>query len=145
MKVGFVGLGQMGSAMAANLITAGHEVTVWNRSPDRAEALVSSGARRADRPVDAAQGDVVMTMLADDAAVEAVVDGDGGIAGAPALHVSHSTIGVELAQRLTAKVGPGGFVSAPVFGRPPAAATGELFVVTAGPAASMTARFPLEG
>ena len=123
MKVGFIGLGQMGSAMAANLVKAGHEVTVWNRSPDKAADLIAAGATLAATPAAAAQGDVVMTMLADDAALEAVVYGDDGILGAPAVHVSHSTISVALAERLTAdQDGAGGYVAAPVFGRPPAAA-----------------------
>jgi len=132
MRIGFVGLGQMGSAIAANLVKAGHEVTVWNRSTDKADALVAAGALRAERPVDAAQGDLVMTMLADDKAVESVVFGEGGIADAPALHVGHSTISVALADRLATDSGAGGYVSAPVFGRPPAAAAGKLFVVAAG-------------
>jgi 3-hydroxyisobutyrate dehydrogenase-like beta-hydroxyacid dehydrogenase len=132
MKVGFIGLGQMGSAMAANLIKAGHEVTVWNRSAEKAEPLIRAGARRADRPSDAAHGDVVMTMLADDQAVETVVYGEDGIGGAAALHVSHSTISVALADRLAADAGPGGYVSAPVFGRPVAAEAAKLFVVAAG-------------
>jgi len=119
--------------MAANLLKAGHDVTVWNRSAAKADALVEAGAIRAERPVDAAQGDVVMTMLADDQAVVDTVFGEGGIAGAPALHIGHSTISVALAERLTADQGnDGGFVSAPVFGRPPAAAAGALFVVAAG-------------
>lgn len=129
MKIGFLGLGQMGHAMAKNLVEAGHDVTVWNRSPAKADDLVAAGATRAERPVDAAQGDIVMSMLADDAAVEAVVFGDGGIAGAPALHVGHSTISVDLAERLAAS---GAYVAAPVFGRPPAAQAGKLFVLAAG-------------
>lgn len=137
MRIGFIGLGQMGGAMAANLVAAGHEVTVWNRSRDKAEALVAAGARRAEWPDEAAQGDLVMTMLADDRAVEAVVFGERGIAGAPALHVGHSTISVALADRLAAESGSGGYVSAPVFGRPPAAAAGKLFVVAAGAAATL--------
>ncbi|KQM65926.1 6-phosphogluconate dehydrogenase [Sphingomonas sp. Leaf17] len=132
MRIGFIGLGQMGGAIAANLLKAGHEVTVWNRSADKTEALVAAGAARAARPVDAAQGDLVMTMLADDRAVEGVVFGEGGIVGAPALHVGHSTISIALADRLAADSGTGGYVSAPVFGRPPAAAAGKLFVVAAG-------------
>lgn len=130
MKVGFIGLGQMGSAMAANLVKAGHEVTVWNRSPDKAADLVAAGATLAETPAAAAQGDVVMTMLADDTALEAVVYGDDGILNAPALHVSHSTIGVALADRLAADSDR--YISAPVFGRPPAAEAGKLFVVAAG-------------
>ena len=137
MKIGFIGLGQMGSAMAANLLKAGHDVTVWNRSVAKADALVEAGAIRAERPVDAAQGDVVLTMLADDQAVVDTVFGEGGIAGAPALHIGHSTISVALADRLTAESGTGGYVSAPVFGRPPAAAAGALFVVAAGPAVAL--------
>ena len=108
MRIGFIGLGQMGGAIAANLIKAGHEVTVWNRSTDKADALVDAGAVRAARPVDAAQGDLVMTMLADALAVESVVFGKGGIVGAPALHVGHSTISIALAGRLAEDSGTGG-------------------------------------
>jgi 3-hydroxyisobutyrate dehydrogenase-like beta-hydroxyacid dehydrogenase len=133
MKVGFIGLGQMGRAMASNLLKAGHEVTVWNRSPDKADALVEAGAMRAASPRDAAEVDVVMTMLADDPALEAVVYGANGILDAPALHVSHSTISIALAERLAADhARSGGYVSAPVFGRPAAAEAGKLFVVAAG-------------
>ena len=130
MNVGFIGLGQMGSAMAANLVAAGHDVTVWNRSPDKAKALVEAGATLAETPAAAAQGDVVMTMLADDRALEDVVYGPDGILDCPALHVSHSTIGVALADRLVND--RQAYVAAPVFGRPPAAEAGKLFVVAAG-------------
>ena len=133
MNVGFLGLGLMGSAIAKNLRRAGHDVTVWNRSPDKAKELVAAGARLAATPADAAKGDVVMSMLADDGAVESVVYGDGGILDAPALHVSHSTISVALADRLAKDhAAHAGFVSAPVFGRPPAAEAAKLFVVAAG-------------
>lgn len=133
MKIGFIGLGQMGSGIAANLIKAGHEVTVWNRSADKAAPLIALGAHGAGTPTEAAAGDVVMSMLADDHAVEAVVYGGDGILGAPALHVSHSTISIDLADRLARDhEGKGGYVSAPVFGRPPAAEAGKLFVVAAG-------------
>lgn len=142
MKIGFIGLGQMGGAMAANLVKAGHDVTVWNRSADKAAALVEAGAALADHPVDAAQGDVVMTMLADDRAVEAVVYGEGGIRAAPALHVSHSTIGVALADRLATDAA-GGYVAAPVFGRPVAAEAAKLFVVAAGADADLDRCEPL--
>ena len=135
MRVGFIGLGRMGSAMAANLMKAGHELVVWNRTPEKADPLVKAGARRGSRPADAAEADVVMTMLADDAAVEAAVYGEDGILGGRALHVSHSTISVALADRLAADHrGKGGFLSAPVFGRPAAAEAAKLFVVAAGPA-----------
>ncbi|TRW16730.1 NAD(P)-dependent oxidoreductase [Glacieibacterium frigidum] len=131
MKIGFIGLGQMGSAIAANLLAAGHELSVWNRSPEKAQPLVDTGARLAASPADAAQGEVVMTLLADDAALEAVVYGANGILGSPALHVSHSTISIALAERLTADQSDG-FVSAPVFGRPAAAQGAKLFVAAAG-------------
>ena len=133
MKVGFIGLGQMGSAIARNLLEAGHDLTIWNRSADKATPLVDAGARLASTPAEAASGEVVMTMLADDSALEAVVYGQDGILGSPALHVSHSTISVTLAERLTEDQGSGpGFVSAPVFGRPAAAEAAKLFVVAAG-------------
>ena len=133
MRLGFIGLGQMGRAIAANLLAAGHELTVWNRSPDKAADLVARGARLASTPAEAARGDIVLTMLADDAALEAVVHGPHGILAAPALHVSHSTISVALADRLAADHAPhAGFVSAPVFGRPPAAQAAKLFIVAAG-------------
>lgn len=138
MKVGFIGLGQMGRAMAANLLKAGHEVAVWNRSADKADVLVEDGARRAVSPRDAAEADVVMTMLANDGAVEAVVYGEHGILDAPALHVSHSTISIALAERLSADhAGQSGYISAPVFGRPVAAEAGKLFVVAAGAAGDL--------
>ncbi|MDB5721682.1 MAG: 6-phosphogluconate dehydrogenase [Alphaproteobacteria bacterium] len=140
MKIGYIGLGNMGSAIALNLVKAGHEVASWNRSPGKDEALVAAGARRAASPRDAAAGaELVMTMLADDRAVEAVTFGEDGIlaAAGDAIHVSMSTIGVACAERLTEAHGPGRFVSAPVFGRPEAAAAAKLFVVAAGTAEAL--------
>jgi 3-hydroxyisobutyrate dehydrogenase-like beta-hydroxyacid dehydrogenase len=136
MDIGFIGLGHMGSAVAANLLKSGHSLTVWNRTPAKAEALASAGARRAERPADTATGDVVITMLADDHAVETVVFGEGGLLSAPArpIHISLSTISVALAERLTAAHADAGsgYVSAPVFGRPAAAEAAQLFVLAAG-------------
>src|SRR6516164_6093835 len=94
MKVGFIGLGQMGAAMAASLLRAGHEVTVYNRTPGKAQALVDRGAHLAARVADACQGDAVITMLADDAAVEGIVLGAEGVLrslGQRTIHVSMST------------------------------------------------------
>lgn len=147
MKIGFIGLGQMGAPMARNLMRAGHEVTVWNRSPEKADALVADGARNAGSPAEAATGAVVHTMLADDRAVEAVTFGDGGIlsgAGKP-IHVSHSTISVVLAERLDQAHRDHGsiFVSAPVFGRPTAAEAAKLFVAAAGPKEAIAACRPM--
>src|ERR1700678_1587327 len=104
MKIGFLGLGKMGAGMAANLLRAGHEVVVWNRSPKKSQPLVAEGAVLARTPREAASGrDIVMSMLADDAALEQVLLGnDGVLEGLPrgALHISSSTIAVATADRL---------------------------------------------
>jgi 3-hydroxyisobutyrate dehydrogenase-like beta-hydroxyacid dehydrogenase len=148
MKTGFIGLGHMGSAMAANLVRAGHDVTVYNRSPERRRALLELGAHEAERIADACNGEVVITMLADDTAVtDVVLSSDGVIANLPAgaIHLSMSTISVELSKKLTQKHAEAGqrFVAAPVFGRPDAAAAAKLFIVTAGEAAAVEACRPL--
>jgi 3-hydroxyisobutyrate dehydrogenase-like beta-hydroxyacid dehydrogenase len=148
MKVGFIGLGHMGAAMAANLLSAGHQLTVCNRTPEKAKPLVAQGARLATAAPEACQGDAVVTMLANDDAVEAVVFGSAGIVeNLPpgALHISSSTISIALAERLTAVHAAAGqrFVSAPVFGRPDVAAAGMLFVVAAGARDAMETATPL--
>jgi 3-hydroxyisobutyrate dehydrogenase-like beta-hydroxyacid dehydrogenase len=148
MNVGFVGIGRMGAGMAANLLKAGHRVSVYNRTPAKAEALVARGARLAASVSDACQGDAVITMLADDEALESVVRNDGGIIDrlpAGALHVSCSTISVALSQRLTEAHANAGqrFVAAPVFGRPEAAEAARLFVVAAGDPTAVKAATPL--
>ena len=137
MKVGFIGLGQMGSAMAQNLLKAGHELTVYNRTPDKPKALVEKGARLGTSVADACKGDVVITMLADDNAVEHVVFGENGMLSSlrhGAIHISSSTISVALSEKLTAEHAKRGqrCVAAPVFGRPEAAASAKLFIVVAG-------------
>jgi 3-hydroxyisobutyrate dehydrogenase-like beta-hydroxyacid dehydrogenase len=129
----------MGSAMARNLLRAGHEVAVFNRSRDKAEALVADGARVADSPADVcAASEAVLTMLADDHAVEQIVFGENALAAAiplGAVHISCSTISVALARRLAAEHQRRGqrYLSAPVFGRPEAAESKNLLVVAAGP------------
>lgn len=148
MKIGVIGLGNMGSGMAANLLKAGHEVTVYNRTPGKAQALLAQGARSAAQPADACGGDAVMTMLADDAAVESVVLGDAGVIGSllrRAIHISSSTISVALSQKMAAAHAAAGqrFVSAPVFGRPDAAAAGKLFVAVAGAPDAVDDSMPL--
>jgi 3-hydroxyisobutyrate dehydrogenase-like beta-hydroxyacid dehydrogenase len=137
MEIGFIGLGKMGRAMAQNLLQAGHAVTVWNRTAARAAELKSLGARVADSPAEAARAGGVLTMLADDLALESVVFGENGIfAALPAegLHVSMSTISVALSKKLTSAHRAAGqiYVAAPVFGRPEAAAARKLFIVAAG-------------
>jgi 3-hydroxyisobutyrate dehydrogenase-like beta-hydroxyacid dehydrogenase len=138
MKVAFIGLGNMGAPMAANLRRAGHELVVYNRTPDRAAPLAAQGARVARTPREAAAGaEALITMLADDAAVEAVMFGqDGALEGLPrgAVHVSMSTISPDLSRRLLAEhaARDQGYVAAPVFGRPEAAQAAKLWIVAAG-------------
>jgi 3-hydroxyisobutyrate dehydrogenase-like beta-hydroxyacid dehydrogenase len=148
MKIGFIGLGQMGHGMAANLLRAGHEVTVYNRSPGKAGELVARGAREAASVAEACGGDAVMTMLADDKAAAQVALGEDGIVAnlaKSAIHISSSTISVELSARLTEAHGQAGqrFAAAPVFGRPDAAAAAKLFVVAAGAAETLAACAPV--
>jgi 3-hydroxyisobutyrate dehydrogenase-like beta-hydroxyacid dehydrogenase len=137
MDVGFIGLGNMGQAMARNLLKAGHRVTVHNRSRGKAEALATDGAKVAESLAEAWGNPVVITMLADDAAVEGILFGDGGglsTLSRDAVHISMSTISVALSDRLAEAHRKAGqiFVAAPVFGRPEAAAAAKLFIVAAG-------------
>jgi 3-hydroxyisobutyrate dehydrogenase-like beta-hydroxyacid dehydrogenase len=140
MNLAFIGMGKMGAGMARNVRRAGHKLAVYNRSREKAEALAGEGTRVADTPADACRdADVVMTMVADDQALEQIVFGEHGIASAlkkDAVHLSHSTISTALARRLTAEHAQRnqGYLSAPVFGRPEAAEAKRLAVVTAGPA-----------
>jgi len=136
MKIGFIGLGAMGAAMASNLLAAGHALTVWNRSAPATEPLASLGARVARTADRAAQGELVCSMLADDRAVRAVFL-DGGLLDAMdkgTVHVNHATISVALARELAdAHERRGlGYVAAPVFGRPDAAAAAKLNMLVAG-------------
>jgi 3-hydroxyisobutyrate dehydrogenase-like beta-hydroxyacid dehydrogenase len=136
MKIGFIGLGQMGRAMAARLLDAGHELTVYNRSRAAIEAFGDRGATLASEAAETLDAEVVVTMLADDAAVEAVWLTAGLVAKMPAscVHLNMATISANGARQLTAQHRAAGseYVSAPVFGRPPAAAQGQLDIVAAG-------------
>ncbi len=148
MDIGFIGLGNMGAPMAANLLGAGHRVTAYNRSPGKVSALAERGATPAASVADACRGDVVVTMLADDGAVEAVSLSDNGIVSTlspGAVHVSCSTISAALTDRLADAHAAAGqsFVSAPVFGRPEAAVAAKLFVIAAGDAAAVTDAEPV--
>jgi 3-hydroxyisobutyrate dehydrogenase-like beta-hydroxyacid dehydrogenase len=140
MNIAFIGLGNMGSAMATNLLKAGHTLSVYNRTRSRADELKTLGARVASTPGEAAAGaEVAITMLADDHALESVVFGKGSLLDSlppNAIHVSMSTISVALSRRLAAAHAERKqhYVSAPVFGRPEAAAAAKLFIVAAGPA-----------
>jgi 3-hydroxyisobutyrate dehydrogenase-like beta-hydroxyacid dehydrogenase len=145
MKVGFIGLGIMGAAIAPNLVTAGHAVTVWNRSPEKADPLVAKGAFRAATPAEVSRGDAVFTMLSDDAAVEGVSEDILASLPPGGVHISLSTISVALADKLTEAHAARGqhFVAAPVFGRPPVAAEGKLFIAAAGAPAAIEKAMPL--
>jgi len=141
-NIAVVGLGGMGSGAARRLLDQGHRVTVWNRSAAKATPLVERGARAARSPGEAAAGAaVVITLLADDRALEEVVLGAEGVAaglGAGGVHLSMSTIAPTTARRLAEahRAAGAAYVAAPVFGRPDAAASGQLWIALSGPPAA---------
>jgi 3-hydroxyisobutyrate dehydrogenase-like beta-hydroxyacid dehydrogenase len=141
-RIGFIGLGHMGQAIASNLITAGYAVHVYNRTPEKAAGLVAQGATRALTPWHTAEpGGVVITMLSDDQALESVVMGEQGFLeqlGPHGIHVSMSTVSPALARRLAHdhQRYQASYVAAPVFGRPEAAAARKLWICISGPHAA---------
>lgn len=143
MKIAFLGLGNMGAHMARNLLVGGHDVTVWNRTVTKAEELKANGAKVAATPSQAAiDAEIAITMLADDAAADATVLHQGGIIetlARGAVHVSMSTISVALSKKFAEEHARRGqhYVSAPVFGRPEAAAAAKLFIVASGHASAI--------
>jgi 3-hydroxyisobutyrate dehydrogenase-like beta-hydroxyacid dehydrogenase len=148
MKVGFIGLGRMGASMAANLVKAGHDVTVFNRTRAKADEIGAIGAKVATTVAEACKGEAVMTMLANDEAADSVVYGEGGVLASladGAIHISASTISVALSHRLSESHASRRqrFVAAPVFGRPEVAAAGQLFVVAGGDGDAIREAAPL--
>ena len=140
MKLAFVGAGNMGSPMARNLLRAGHQVTVYNRTRAHAEPLLQEGAALAESPADAARdADAIITMLADDHAVEQAVQGFLDTLAPGAMHIGMSTVSVACSKRLAEQHAARGqvYVAAPVFGRPVAAAAAKLWIVAAGPPESI--------
>lgn len=141
MKIGFLGLGGMGAAMATNLIRAGHQVVVWNRSPGAAEPLVKLGAIAAATPAQAFDVELVISMLADDASTRAVLLDSGALASAKAglVHLSMATLSTAFVGELVELHREQGveFVAAPVFGRTDVAAAGKLNILVAGPEAAI--------
>ncbi len=137
-QIAYLGLGGMGTAMAKRLLEAGYPLTVWNRSPGKADELVAAGARIAGSPADAVEdADFVFTMVADDRALDEIASGANGFLPAMkpgALHVSMSTILPTTAERLAAAHAERetSYVAAPVFGRPAAAAAGALWICISG-------------
>jgi 3-hydroxyisobutyrate dehydrogenase-like beta-hydroxyacid dehydrogenase len=140
MDIGFIGLGNMGHAIVENILKAGHQVRVWNRTRERAETLASLGAQIVDSPAAAFAGDAVFSMLADDAALVEVVDTALLDAAARDLvHVNMATVSVALAEALARDHAARGlhYVAAPVMGRPDVAAAGKLTIMAAGPAEAL--------
>lgn len=138
----------MGQAMAKNLLRAGHRVTVYNRTRGRAEALQAEGAILAETPAQACAGEAVISCLADDRAVEAVVFGSDGIVGAlapGAIHISMSTLSLDCVRRLAQAHREAGqrLIAAPVFGRPDRAAAAQLLIIAAGDEAAIASCQPL--
>lgn len=146
MKVGFIGLGNMGLAMATNLVKSGQQLQVFNRTRSAAAELERSGVPvAASAAALAADIEVLITMLANDQAVEAILFGQPDAPGALAalkpgtIHISMSTISPDLSGRLAQAHAAGGqaYLAAPVFGRPDAAAKAQLRIVVAGAAAAI--------
>jgi len=135
--IAFLGLGRMGTLMARRVLAAGHDLTVWNRTAERAQPLVAAGARAAPTPAEAArEAEIVITMLADPTAEEAVVLGPGGVAEAirpTACLVEMSTVGPKTALAVREGLPAGtAFVDAPVMGSVGAAESGNLIVLAGG-------------
>jgi 3-hydroxyisobutyrate dehydrogenase-like beta-hydroxyacid dehydrogenase len=147
MKIGFIGLGNMGQAMASQLLKGGHAVQVWNRSAEPVQAMVELGARAAASPAEAFASDVVFSMLADDQALRDVLL-DSGLLDrleAPLIHVNMATIAVAFAEELAERHARRGvaYIAAPVMGRPDVAAAGALNILAAGPMAAIAQVQPL--
>lgn len=146
--VGFIGLGLMGEPMAANLQKAGYKLRVYNRSPQKATRLVEQGATLCGAPAEVATaGGIVVTMVADDGALEDVAFGERGFGTAlgNGLHISMSTVSPETTRRLARRHRDQGgqMLAAPVFGRPNAALAGKLFICQSGPAQAKQRAKPL--
>jgi 3-hydroxyisobutyrate dehydrogenase-like beta-hydroxyacid dehydrogenase len=149
MRIGFLGLGSMGTPMALRLVAAGHEMSVWNRSEGRTKPLLREGAIAAGTPAEAELGaDAVITMLLDDAAYEEVFFGVHRLIDALSpgvIHIACGDLGVEFSERLAVEHAKRGidFVGAPVFGLPSDAAEGRLWVVAGGAAHAINRAWPL--
>jgi 3-hydroxyisobutyrate dehydrogenase-like beta-hydroxyacid dehydrogenase len=147
MRIGFLGLGNMGRAMASNLLKGGYKVRVWNRTPAAAARLTDEGAEAVATPAEAFDADVAFTMLADDAALREVLIDSGLLdrLSPPLIHVNMATISVAFAEELASRWNARGvaYVSAPVMGRPDAAAAARLNILAAGPDAAIETVQPL--
>lgn len=139
MEIGFIGLGNMGQPMVMNLLKAGFKVKVYNRTPNKAEDVVAAGAQQVNHPKDLViPSGIIITMVANDQALEEVVmgpDGFGEKLGEGGIHLSMSTVSPETSRKLAGYHQQQGsqYVSSPVFGRPDAAAAKKLNVLSSGP------------
>lgn len=147
MKIGFLGLGNMGQAVAGNLLKGGHELLVWNRSPEAAKPLVEQGATAVTEPAQAFAADVVFSMLADDKAMRAVLLDSGLLKPlkGPLIHINMATISVTFADELAELHAAQGidYIAAPVMGRPNMAAAAKLNIMAAGSAEAIEKVQPL--
>lgn len=135
-RLAVLGLGAMGAAIAAKLLDAGHDLTVWNRTPGRGDELVGAGARRAETPADAVKdAGIVITMLTDPPALEEVLFGVAG--AAPAIHhdatlIEMSTVGPSAIGSVVERIAPVDVIDAPVLGSVPSVETGSLVILAGG-------------
>jgi 3-hydroxyisobutyrate dehydrogenase len=142
VKIGWIGIGRMGAALATRLLEAGHDVSVYNRTRSKAEALQSLGARVVDRPVDLADRDVVFSMVSAPKDLVAVTVGDGGLftadGVAPRILVDSSTVSEQASSQTRAAAAERGtqLLAAPVSGNPSVIAAGKLTVAVSGPRAA---------
>ena len=149
MKIGFIGLGTMGVGMSLNLLKAGHEVSVHNRTREKEEALAREGARRAESPRQAAEGaEIVVTMVSDTPDAEEVILGaDGIIHGAPqgAIVIDMSTISPAATRQMAEALGQKGIkmLDAPVSGGPEGANNGTLAIMVGGEPADFDEALPI--
>lgn len=148
-NVAVIGLGAMGKGLASRLLDTGHKITVWNRTASAADELAQRGAERAATPAEAVTpGGLAITMVANDAALEAVTVGPGGLLerlGADGVHLSMSTVSPAIADALAERHTAAGarYLAAPVFGRPAAAAAGQVWIALAGEAAAKARARPV--
>jgi 3-hydroxyisobutyrate dehydrogenase len=142
VKIGWIGIGRMGAALATRLLEAGHDVSVYNRTRSKAEALQPLGARVVDRPVDLADCDVVFSMVSAPKDLVAVTVGDGGLFTAdgvgPRILVDSSTVSEQASAQTRAAAAERGtqLLAAPVSGNPSVIAAGKLTVAVSGPRAA---------
>jgi len=149
MKVGFIGVGRMGQAMARRLIEAGHDLAVYNRTADKIRALVEAGAKPMGSLEQAAHyGEAVFTMLTDDTALDDVAGRKGGLLESlprGGIHICSGTHGIGIIRKLKTEHSARGqvFIAAPMLGRPDVVTSGQAGMVIAGPAEALQLCAPL--